>query len=357
MASVEHNLPAEILAEDKSSQGLYRPGLSMTPSEEGYSLTRVWSDMNLRSYELSPIMLDANDDGLRNMKHFLKQTTLGTSPFWLKEQVTGQHFGVPCGGLGDASADCFPIPFYGSITDPVILIDEVPQLSGVTIHSAANMLPDATAIPTTTTSFILNGAEANQANFGLVAPYCTKITPDTVSTCRWYVPSADSNGAAVTVGNDYTVIVAIHETKASARNFRVGLRWYDATPAYLSTSRHAGEAATYGAWKVFSYTATAPASTAWVVPEIQEPGADADPWFVGAAAICPASYDRWHLPSFAPNIAEFSSAPATGERITASGEGTALARCVLGRSVSEWSMISPGHATIRRIIANEEVEV
>jgi hypothetical protein len=357
VAQIEYNLPPEVLAEERSEYGFYRPGLVTTPGDFGYTLSRVWSEMNLRQYVARPIQMLHTGDGLKNIKRFIERTNIGTSPFWIKEQITGDHFNVPCGPSGDASRTCFPVPFYGSITNGIYMIDGVPQFSGYTVHSAANLLAsDDAAIPTAAKATIVNGAGSDQSNFGIVSPGCLKVVPDTVSTCDAYLTST-SDMAPVVVGNDYTAIIAVFETKSTPRNFTPGIRWYTAGGSFVSASNLLVLGTTEVGWNIFSYTATAVATAAFASPHISEPGASTTPWFTGAMSIAPASYDRWHLPSFAPNVLEFSSAVAAYGRVTASGSGFGMARCVGGETQLLMEMMSPGHAAPNRLTLREEIEI
>ena len=263
MASINHNLPTEVKADQDANHGLNREGMSITKGASGRTLSRVWSDVANRTYRIDPIMLALAEDGLKNLKAFDHQTVMGTLGFWLKEQVDGDHFNVPCGGLGDASLTCFPVPFYGAISDGVYMIDGVPRLSGTTVHETANLLAggDTYAIGHAGSVAVTNGADATQNNFGIVAPYCAKVTPDTVGACLAFIPGA-TNGAPVAVGDDYTMIVAVFESKSSPRTFTPSTRWYDSGPSFLSATSGTPVAATSGEWTIYSVTGTAPASHA-----------------------------------------------------------------------------------------------
>jgi hypothetical protein len=107
---------------------------------------------------------------------------------------------------------------------------------------------------------------------------------------------------------------------------------------------------------VVSVTATAPASTAYAATFIERNDTvGTDPFYVDCFALCPGDYDRWHLPSQAPGLIEFATAPASGARITATATGQRIARCRFEPG-SRWSMRSPGHASSRSIRAIEVVE-
>ena len=361
MASINHNLPTEVKADQDANHGLNREGMSITKGASGRTLSRVWSDVANRTYRIDPIMLALAEDGLKNLKAFDHNTVMGTLGFWLKEQVDGDHFNVPCGGLGDASRTCFPVPFYGAISDGVYMIDGVPQLSGVTIHEAANTIQtDAAAAPVDGSLMSAsNSAAAAMANFGGLKPDSMKWTPDGLGSAAYIFLTSGSmaaNGGLASPTLDYTAICYIYEPLASPRTIGVGLRWYDSTPSYLTMSLT--DRVLVQGWNVIVDTKTAPASTAYATPILRDSvNTDTTPLYMGGWAVAPDAYDRLHLPSFAPNVAEFASAPALNERITASGSGRGMAFCKFHQPSMAWSMVSPGHATPNTLSAIEEVEI
>jgi hypothetical protein len=159
--------------------------------------------------------------------------------------------------------------------------------------------------------------------------------------------------APVVVGDTYTSILAIFETKSAARTFRPDIPWYGAAGAYVSTTTGVGIAATSGAWKLYTVSGVAPATAGVAASQSAVVGSSAtDPFYVDCFAICPGDYTRWHLPSQSPGLVEFDSAPASGTRITATATGQRVTRCRFEPG-TRWSMRSPGHASVRSVRAIE----
>jgi hypothetical protein len=355
MADVAHTIPANVKLKDGSRFGFVRPGLQVTPFASGQFLTRDWYGYNVRQYEIDTTLFDSSGTVLEEWETFWHHIDGGATAGFVMEPISQTHRDLLCGVLGDASKTSFPVPAYNP-SSVTILTDGVPEESSAyTLHTAANLMSsDTYALAHAGSVSVSNGTDATVYGLSIVGTYCAKVTPDTVGACLAFPPGA-ANGASVSVGDVYTAIIPVFEPKSSPRSFTPSIRWYSDVPTYLSSTSGSAVAATFGEWTIYSVEGTAPASSAYALPAIQEPGATTDPWYIGAWGVAPGDYDRWHLPAQCPGVVEFSSAPSDGARITATATGKRITRCRFEPGTS-WSLTSPGHAAARSITATEWIE-
>jgi hypothetical protein len=359
MATIDYHMPTLVKISESSAFGSYRPGVEVVKAAIGESKTRTWSDYNQVSYEVRFEMLKQSEDGLKDLKWFMGSTAM-QGAFWFPEPITGDHFEMICGPLGDASRTCFPLPIYGTATNALAFVEDEIQMTGVTFHDAANMLAAdkyaAVSGATDASDFLcVQGTDALQENFGLATAMSIKVTPNGGGTglqCYPVIPSAP----AVSPGDELTMIVAIYETKSAARSFNPGIYWYDSGDGFLGSSLAGGSAATSGEWTIYTHTATAPANTAKALPAFGEANNDTDVLFHDCWALAPGTYDRWHLPSSSPGVIELASAPALGERVTANASGTRVSRVRRSTPAHANEMYKPGHAIPSRMRLFEAVE-
>jgi hypothetical protein len=330
--------------------------MQQTAFISGRYLSRDWHGYDVREYDLNPSIWQSGTTALEEWSAFWHHINGGADEGYIVEPLSETHRELICGGLGDGTKTTFPIPVK-TPTSVTVFVDGVPQESSAyTVHSVANGLSaDEFAAPNDADDFTFaNGTDSVVTGLSVTGLSCLKIVPTGTGTDTNGRPTPAS-GLSASPGDVMTAVVAVLETMSSARSFEPTIRWYDSGGSSLSASSATASAASAGAWTIYSHSATAPASTARAAPEIRETNDDADPWYVGAFAICPGDYDRWHLPSQAPGLIEFASAPASGARITATATGQRIARCRFEPG-SRWSMRSPGHATSRSIRAIEVVE-
>jgi hypothetical protein len=314
--------------------------------------TRRIGNRHARSYSISPKLLTST---LEVHRGFIHQVHANGGVVWVPEVTSREHVDVLCSPFANGTRTTFSLGVMDP-SDVLVFVDGNPQFSGFTVHTAANLLPGTTALPTTDSSYVLNGAEANQGGFGCSGMTSLRVTPTAGGACYWYVPSAQSNGAPVTAGAIYTQLIAVFETKSSPRTFTPTIKWYDSTPSLVSTTTGSASVAVYGAWTIYAVSGTCPATAVWASSQVTEPGADTDPWFVDCISVAPGDYDVWHLPSQSPGVVEFDVAPAAGAVITASSTGKAITRCVLTPD-SQWSISEGGNAKVRPLVAIESPEV
>lgn len=356
MADIAHCVPAIVTVQEGSEFGFTRPGMQQTAFISGRYLSRDWHGYDVREYSLDFTRLVSSTTALEQWSAFWHHIDGGNSEGYLVEPISATHRELICGGLGDGSKTTFPIPVK-TPTSVTVFVDGVPQAStAYTVHSVANGLSaDEFAAPNDADDFTFaNGTDSVVAGLSVTGLSCLKIVPTGTGTDTNGRPTPTS-GLSASPGDVMTAVVAVLETMSSARSFEPTIRWYDSGGSSLSADSATASSASAGVWTIYSHSATAPASTARAAPEIRETNDDADPWYVGAFAICPGDYDRWHLPSQAPGLVEFATAPASGARVTATATGQRIARCRFEPG-SRWSMTSPGDAVLRSVRAIEVVE-
>jgi len=357
MADIAHTVPAIVTAKDGSTFGFERPGLQVTQFDAGPMRSRDWLGYNLRTYDLDPSLWQSGTTALHQWSAFWHHIGGGSECGYIVEPTSETHRDLVCGGLGDAALTTFPIPVV-SPSSVTVFVDGVPQeAAAYTVHAVANLLgSDIYAVPADAGDFVtVNGTDAVVTGVARDGLSCLKITPDGTSSTLRVFP-ATTGKATVSVGEEYTAIIAVMETKSSARSFQVGIRWYDSGTSLLSSSLASASAATVGNWTIYSHTATAVASSAYALPVIEEANASADAVYFDCFALCPGDYTRWHLPSQSPGLIEFAAAPAAGARITATATGKRVSRCRFEPG-SSWRVSSAGHAASRSIRAVEVIEV
>jgi hypothetical protein len=109
-------------------------------------------------------------------------------------------------------------------------------------------------------------------------------------------------------------------------------------------------------WTILTRETTSPSDATSAHIRAMRTTSSALTFHVGCMGIIPGDLDKWFLPSEAPMLLEFTSAPADRARITISGEGTRMARCRMQtRGVHDWQLSSPGDA-LAQFAALEELE-
>lgn len=352
MADIAHTVPASVAYLDGSEFGLARPGIQVTPWPSGRVLTRDWSGHNLVEYDLTPALFNATDDTLEKWEAFWHHINGGASAGYIVDPISGTHRDLMCGGIADEVQATFAIPVL-TPTDVSPFISGVPISSGGrTIHTAANMLSDAEAecsdADLYTTSY---GTDADASGVACDGLTCIRIAPDGSADPALTFQSAYTAG--IIAGNDYTAISSVL-TRSSSHSYRVRIFWYESDNSIISTSNGTPVQIVMGVWtRISNVAATAPALAAKARVFVERLSSeDTISFYVDCFALIPGGYTRWHLPSQAPGLVEFNSAPTAGTRITVTATGRRVTRCRFVPG-TRWSMRSPGHSSVRSIRAIE----
>jgi hypothetical protein len=338
--------------------GFDRPGVQIYNYDSGPVVSRDFSNYNLRTYSINPNLFNASGTLMTDWRTFWHHIDNGAKVGYILEPISTYHPELVCGGLTDGTKTCFPIPAKG-VSGVIVYVNGVPQDSSTyTLHTKSNLFDDdSQADPDDENEWTeFNGTNYNMDYFAAVRQSSVKNVPagNTLAQRRQW--KTNSENAVVTAGETYTAMVAMFEASGTPRDSSAGFSWYqDASTANGNDS--GSFTPVTGIWNVWSYTDVAPALTtlANVRVSMSDPGSQTVPWYFDAVALNPGDYDRWHLPSQAPALIEFNSAPATGQRVTVTCTGYRLARCRfdLGNS---WTYGGPGHIYAGNLRAQEILE-
>ena len=354
MADIAHTMPAVITALDGSTFGFERPGLQITPFDAGPHRSRDWLGYNLRAYDINPSLWQSGTTALQEWSAFWHHIEGGGGVGYIAESVSETHRDLVCGGIADGTQTTFPIPVV-TPTSVTVFVGGVPQESSAyTVHSAANLASDNIAQCSNDSYSVADvGSRAVSTGASLDGLASEKVTPAGGAN-----PSLHTTYiTGVSVGDVYTAVTGVLAT-TSGENYRAIIAWLTGAYAYIDAPAGSDVSVVAGDWTPLYVTATAPATAAVAIIYAQCHEADpgTDPFYVDCFALCPGDYDRWHLPSQAPGLVEFATAPAAGARITATATGTRVSRCRFEPG-SSWRVSSAGHAASRSIRAVEVVEV
>ena len=354
MPQIEHALPADVTPLEGAKQGVYRPGLVTTRTDYGVGLSRVWSEYNLRSYEWTPSLFTSTSDDLEELEWFLHHVGVG-SPFWVVEKLTGKHPRLVLSPLGDGSADTIALPISGATTGLAVFAGGVPT-GAYTQHTTANLLTNSEAECSDQSEWSdPNSTLANRTGVCCDGNEAVKVTPDGANNP---VVTAVTSTAGLTAANTFTGMAAILNTSATTRQWRVSINWRTTADADISTTDGTLTNCPQGDWTIITVSGTSPALTAKARLKItRNENTDVGVFYFDCTAINPGEYDRWHLPSRAPNLIEFTTAPTANQRVTAYAEGIRMARCRLDQTQVGWTLLSPGHTRPGRLVMHEQVEI
>jgi hypothetical protein len=353
-AQVIHPLPLFVKHLQDSDIGQTAPGLEVGGQGAWPTQTRSWGIQERAEYTLIvPPMTTAQ---LVEMEKFFRHVGSGFCSIVEQESMT--HHELFCGPLADGTRTTFPLPTK-TPSDVMIFVDGVPQDSSTyTIHQAANLCTaDDQADPDDGSEWsTFNGTNQYVTQLSLVGKGSIRVTPNGNTLAQRRQWKVNSEASAVVAGREYTAIAAMFEPSSTPRETPLGFSWY------VDSSTSSGWDATNswpltGIWNIWSSTHSAPATTTLALVRIgpSDPGAQTVPWYFDALSIAPGDYDRWHLPSQAPGLVEFDTAPAAGSRITATSTGYRVARCRITEK-PQWQTDAAGRITLKPLKAVEALE-
>ena len=349
MADIAHALPASVLALEASVFGIEYP-IDPSPITTGPQLARTWGDFGRRTYELRPQSFDPAT--LTEFETFLHHVAGGFC--FIPETRSDTHYNAPCGALADGVRTTFRVPVIAP-TGTVVYADGVAvNPADYTLHAAANLVAEAAA--ECSNAALTNPSNGTDADSTIARHGSSSIEVTPAGSSKPALrPTTAVSGPAV--GEIYTAVVGILATASSAQNYRSQVGWYTDGSAWISNTNQADVSVAAGAWRVLSVTGTAPATTGKANSQIQRNDASGtDLFYVGAFALCPGDYTTWHLPSQAPGLIEFDTAPAAGVRVSITTSGKYLARCRLDAKSMQWAYNDDDRAQVRVVRAVECLE-
>ena len=352
MADIAHTVPASVLYLDGSEFGLTRPGLQVTPFISGRFLTRDWHGHNIAEYDLTPALFDSSDDTLEEWEAFWHQINGGAAAGYIVDPVSAIHRDLLCGGIADGSQTTFPVPVINpaSLT---VFVDGVPD-TGYTLGSASNVLDETTATCEDNTLYTQQNAalaDASGVSMDAIAG-SIKVTANAANASA-FVTAYESG---LNVGDEHTTMAAVLNADTTTHSMQVLTNWYTSVPAYVSATVGTAVDVAPGEWVALSVTGAVPATCDRARSEARMiDSASTDVFYLGGMSFGPGDYTRWHLPSVAPGVLEFSSALSSGARVTATATGKRVTRCRFEPG-TRWTVTGGGHSAVRSIRATEWVE-
>lgn len=359
VGTIAQALPASIAVAPGSNWGSSRPLKYVTgASGNGYIIDEV--RRNLRSYTLAPKML-TSASALFDFEQYFRRIMNAGGIAWIPEVYSSTHYGLLCGPLADGTRTTFSIGVMDS-SAVTIFVDGIPQDSSTYTIAKANLIPD---------DYIANPADADnftefnannyiETNHTLFGTTSLRIEPTGGGTTRVEQKAATTNMAPVVEGRTYMHMQAFYEPLATPRtlSWSFGTRYYDATKAFGSKTTGTREIAPQ-TWQLHVRSVTIPDATpdiAYALTYSLEGTTDSTTYYHDCFGIAPGTYDTWHLPSQAPDVVEFDSAPSAGSVITATATGKRVTRCRISRDNS-WTYDSIGNVSVRKIKAEETPEL
>lgn len=373
MPEIAYCLPSTVLPLADAEFGWTRPGLQQNRFETGRYLARDLFGFNLKEYEFDITPLDgAGDDSvwtldaLAEFERFLQCTNGGAEPFWIMEPVNREHWRIIAGPPLDGTATTFALPLYDVENEGLIDVGGVLRGAASASWEPANLLPnDDQACASALTEWIVSyGSESLQWQSPLTATWSLQAIPDGTSSGQYTraLSGSDSvmaSNAPVVAGRVYTGLVWV-QSRANYE-FDARIYWYQSNGTFISQTTGTTTDCPYAQWQALEVSGTAPALAAYARVGVVRTEVDAtnvSPFYVGAAAITPGTYDRWHLPTRCPTVLVFPSAyswTGHGRVIVERCLGQRITRCV-GDPGMRLRFDSYGNARPQRIRATEILE-
>jgi hypothetical protein len=351
MPQIIRHLPTFVKVLQTSTIFQENPGLQIGARGWAPTQARYWGGFEAREYDLATGPLTQAQ--LSEFHAVLDQ--IGGGLVAITEGESVFHRELLCGpGIADGSRTTFTVPLVsGSSVTP--FQDGVPMSTGYTFHASANLIPsDGMADGSDAT--LLNSAGATDTDasgFALEGLESVKVSPTGGANVRQWIAGIQ---IPVTAAEEYTGQAWVRLTNASAQNYRLILWWYESDQTYITNS-NSGDFSLDAAdgWAALFQTVTAPALAAWVLIDVQRNDTSGtDPFYVDCYSVAPGDCESWHLPSVAPGLLEFDTAPAEGTVISANGTGKRWARCHLEDPT--WTMDPGGRVRLSNLRATEALE-
>jgi len=353
MARIEHTFPAGVLPEDGSVFGLFDPGQRVTEYDTGPRHSRSWFEYPLRSYRWGFVYLPSTRAQLPLLEAFLTHTRLAALPFWLCEPISCTHPQLVVGPLGDGTRTSFVVPCLAAASETVFVSGTRYAASRYTLHAASNLLTDAqaNAVGGTTGMEVYGTATLSQVT-SPCADGATSFKVDPTGTQANYgVTTTAAGRPTITASKKYTVFGAFR----GAGDYVIKGQFYqDATPGADFSDTETGSA---DEWTMIYATSTAGASDNKLNLTAYRSDSSSNAIAIGCLGVFPGDLTQWFLPSVAPSVIEFASAPADRSRITLAATGKRCSRVRVDRTSVSWRMYSPGSALPESMTMFEEIEV
>ena len=353
-------MPSALVIEDRSQFGVYRPGTIITETETGLRRARAYGEHNLATYTLRFTPRSYSTETYEMLMALMHSTAVSVVPFWVKEPISKPRIAVP-GEITDGSSTTYINPL-DAIAPAVMVGDQRLPGGDATIKSVANLLTD-------TQAGFVGGSLAGLYPYG-AGPPVTEATENPTLDGLYSLLIRPSLGASpdlgitmysvtsehmipVTVGGEYTGQASFFSTNA-AHDYRVTLDWFNSTPTHLSYTIGSDETGPVGSWVHCRTTGTAPAGAAYARIIAYRPTSSADEFCIACLGISPGDFGRWFLPSLAPRLIDFDTAPTANKRLVFSASSCKRwARVALNRDQQAATVELLGDTTVSRMALRE----
>ena len=349
-------MPSDLVIEDRSQFGVYRPGTIITETDTGLRRSRAYGEHNLATYTLRFTPSGYSAETYEMLMALMHSTAVSVSPFWVKEPISKPRIGVP-GELTDGSRTTFVNPL--DTTSARALLDgEVDQASsGIANHAASNLLTDAQAngaggVSTGLDAYGSCSLDVSTAPV-LDGQYAFLISTVGAQSNVGINTNDTADRPAVTLSEEYTAQASFLPTDA-AHTYRVEGQYRTSGGATTDPVFNSSSTGPVGKWLHLRASATAPADAATLEIRAYRTTSATDQFVVACLGVAPGDFGRWFLPSLSPRLMEWASAPATKKRLTFSGPSCKRwARVALNRDQQSVSVERLGDTTVARRVLRE----
>lgn len=348
-------MPSDIVIADQSQFGVYRPGNIVTERETGLRRSRSYGEINLATYNLQFTPRGHSTEVYEALIALLESSAVNALPFWVKEPISKPRTGVP-GELTDGALTTFINPLDTAV--PFITIGGEVDQTTPTQHASANLLTDGQA--NATDGEIIGLATTGTCTLEVIrhpvldGQFAVLVNPTgSVGSVGAQVWGITQRPAIVAPNQVYTVQGSFLSTNA-AHNYVIYGRFYDSTTG-TGTFTSSGSAAA-GEWLHLRATGTSASGDDTCMIRGYRTTVSADSFVVTCLGIAPGSFGRWFLPSLAPRLTEWASAPAADNRLSfASASCERWARVALARDRHAATMEGLGNTSVQRMALTEAV--
>ncbi len=346
--SVEHVLPIDLA--DRLTEGVTKPDVVVKRFETGGRMSRFWSEYNLATYRGRLIDMDFSSTDIINLKAFLDHIQLQARPFWLIEPYVEEHKSVRCGGLADGTQTTFIVPIREYISIYGIYENEA-YISppSYDIRASSNLVADddtANAVEAIG-DMVKEGAGgtiSRDLGDSLDGPACFKRVQTAAANNGMKIAAQSLSGST-----KYT----FHAFVKGIGTFKIRIIQNDSGDETTLSTGITGSATV---WQQETVTIITEAGTTAAEFQLIKVEAVTTTWFGACFGVAQGDNEKWFLPSVAPPLVEFASAPTEGGRVTASGNGKRMSRVALDSSGFSWSRRIVGHVYPQSFQATEVVE-
>lgn len=337
MTAIAHTVPASVKMLDGASFGEMTPGFQVTSFETGPSLAKAWFDGQLGMWQWAvPVRTAAQ---LLELRAWLRHVRAAAGVTWVVEPISWAHPELVIGPLTDGTRYTYHAGMMAP-ADEAVFVGGAYQDGGYTLRAVANLLTD-------------NQANVTVATTGLEAFGTTTIARSTDfafdgTTAIWCKPAGSQPNIGAKITSAAAIAAAATRKYTAMATFRgagtmaLSITWLDSGKGVLSTETAVTGTGSTTSNLTLTLTATAPASTEYAIVNAYRTTDSALGFWIGCLALNCGDYDTWHLPSQAPGLVEFASAPATRQRVTVAGTGARVARCIM-MPTNTWAVRSPGN--------------